>query len=75
MASTAVLSAKVVAVDSGEVSRSTVYSRYNNGHRTLPWGMSSAELCVLSFKLYMKVSPMQDFPMYWEVPFKQDSID
>jgi hypothetical protein len=25
-------------VDSGEVGRSAVYSRYNNGPRTLPWG-------------------------------------
>jgi hypothetical protein len=31
MASTAVSSAKVAAVDSGEVARSAVYSRYNNG--------------------------------------------
>jgi hypothetical protein len=38
VASTAVSSAKVAVVDSGEVGRSAVYSRYNNGHRTLPWG-------------------------------------
>jgi hypothetical protein len=36
VATTAVSSAK--AVDSGEVVRSAVYSRYNNGPRTLPWG-------------------------------------
>jgi hypothetical protein len=36
-ATTAVSSAKVAVVDSGEVARSAVYSRYNNGHRTLPW--------------------------------------
>jgi arginyl-tRNA--protein-N-Asp/Glu arginylyltransferase len=38
MASTAVLSAKVAVVDSGEVGTSAVYSRYNNGPRTLPLG-------------------------------------
>jgi hypothetical protein len=26
-------------LDSGEVGRSSVYSRYNNGPSTLPWGM------------------------------------
>jgi hypothetical protein len=26
-------------VDSGVVGRSAVYSRYNNGSRTLPWSM------------------------------------
>jgi hypothetical protein len=30
------LLAKVAMIDSGEV-RSAVYSRYNNGPRTLPW--------------------------------------
>jgi hypothetical protein len=35
VASTAVSSAKVPDVDSGEVARSAVYSRYNNG----PWAM------------------------------------
>jgi hypothetical protein len=39
MATTAVSSAKVAVVDSGEVGRSTVYSRYKNAPRTLPWGM------------------------------------
>jgi hypothetical protein len=38
MAVTAVSLAKVTVVDSGEVGRSAVYSRYNNGPRTLPWG-------------------------------------
>jgi hypothetical protein len=38
MVTTAVSSAKVAVVDSGEVGRSAVYSRYNNGPRTLPWG-------------------------------------
>jgi hypothetical protein len=36
MATAALSSAKVTVVDSGEVGRSTVYSRYNNGSRTLP---------------------------------------
>jgi hypothetical protein len=36
MASTAVLLAKVAVIDSGEVGRSAVYSRYNNGPRALP---------------------------------------
>jgi hypothetical protein len=35
----AVLSVKVAVVDSGEVGRSAVYSRYNNCPRILPWGM------------------------------------
>jgi hypothetical protein len=38
MATTVVSSANVAVVDSGEVGRSAVYSRYNNGPRTLPWG-------------------------------------
>jgi hypothetical protein len=38
MVTTAVSSAKVAVVDPGEVSRSALYSRYNNGPRTLPWG-------------------------------------
>jgi hypothetical protein len=38
MVTAAVLSAKVSVVDSGEVGRSIVYSRYNNGSRTLPCG-------------------------------------
>jgi hypothetical protein len=38
-ASIAVPSANVTLVDSGEVVRSAVYSRLNNGPRTLPWGM------------------------------------
>jgi hypothetical protein len=37
MATTAVSSAKVAVVDSGEAGKSAVYSRYN-GLRTLPWG-------------------------------------
>jgi hypothetical protein len=38
MVTTAVLLAKVAVVDSDEVGRSAVYSRYNNGPRTLPYG-------------------------------------
>jgi hypothetical protein len=38
VASTAVPSAKVAVVDSGELRRSAVYGRYNNGPRTLLWG-------------------------------------
>jgi hypothetical protein len=37
MANSAVLSANVSVVDSVEVGRSVVYSRYNCGPRTLPW--------------------------------------
>jgi hypothetical protein len=37
VATTAVSSAKFAVVDSGEVGRPAVYSRYNNGPRTLPW--------------------------------------
>jgi hypothetical protein len=38
MAPTAVSLTEVVVVDFGEVGKSAVYSRYNNGPRTLPWG-------------------------------------
>jgi hypothetical protein len=38
MATTAVWSAKVVVIDSGEVGRSSVYNIYNNGPRALPCG-------------------------------------
>jgi hypothetical protein len=38
---TAVSSAKVAMVVVGEVGRSTVYMRYSNGPRTLPWGSPS----------------------------------
>jgi hypothetical protein len=36
VATTALSSSKVAVVDSGEVGRSAVYCRYNNGSRTLP---------------------------------------
>jgi hypothetical protein len=60
VASTAVLSGRVAVVDFGEVGRSTVHIRYNNGPRTLPLGMPTLtdEFCVLSFNLYNEVSPM-----------------
>jgi hypothetical protein len=44
MAAAAVTSAKVAVVDSGEVCMSEVYSRYNNGPRTLLWCTSALTL-------------------------------
>jgi hypothetical protein len=41
VARTAVSSAKVAVVDSGEDGRPAVYSRYNSGPRTLPWDTPS----------------------------------
>jgi hypothetical protein len=38
VATTTVSSAKIAVVDSGEAGMSAVYSRYNNGPRTLPYG-------------------------------------
>jgi hypothetical protein len=43
MATTAVSSAKVAVVDSGEDGRSAVYSKYNNGPSTLPWGYARTD--------------------------------
>jgi hypothetical protein len=43
-ATTAVSSAKDAVVDSGEVGRSSVYGRYNNGPRTLPWATPASTL-------------------------------
>jgi hypothetical protein len=37
VATTAASSAKFAVVDSGEVGKSAVYSRYNNGPGALPW--------------------------------------
>jgi hypothetical protein len=51
MASTAVSSADVAVVGSGEVGR---YDRYNNGPRTVPWSappLNWQEFCVLIFNL------------------------
>jgi hypothetical protein len=61
MVTTAVLLAKVAVVDSGEVRRSAVYSRYNNGPRTLPWdttALTDDKFCVLGFNLYEEVDAM-----------------
>jgi hypothetical protein len=38
VANTAVSSANVAVVESFEAGRSEVYSRYNSGPKTLPWG-------------------------------------
>jgi hypothetical protein len=56
MATTAVSSAKVAAVDSDEVGRSAVYSRYNNGSRTLPWGTPALteDSCVYSVSAFTR---------------------
>jgi hypothetical protein len=55
VANTAVL-LKVVVIDSDEVGRSALYSRYNNGPRTLPWGMPAltGESSVYSFSTFMR---------------------
>jgi hypothetical protein len=45
--STAVSSAKMVVVESGEVGGSAVYIRYNNGPRTLPWSTPALLMTVL----------------------------
>jgi hypothetical protein len=39
--STAISLTNFALVDSGEVDRSAMYSRYNNGPRTLSWGTSA----------------------------------
>jgi hypothetical protein len=54
VASTAVSSAKVAVVDSGEVGWSAVYIRYNNDPRTLPWYacVDWGQFCELGFNLY-----------------------
>jgi hypothetical protein len=41
VATTAVSSAKVAVVNSGDVGRSVVYRRYSNGLRILPWGLKN----------------------------------
>jgi hypothetical protein len=56
-ATTAVSSAKVAVVDSGEAGRPAVYSRYNNGPRTLPCG-TPALTAGFGFNLYEEVSAM-----------------
>jgi hypothetical protein len=56
VATTTVSSARVAVVDSGEVGRSAVYSRYNNGPRTLPCGTpaSTVESSVYSVSTFTK---------------------
>jgi hypothetical protein len=57
---TAASSVNVAVVDSVELGRSAVYSRYNSGPRTLPRGTPAlTEFCALIFKLHEKVSAMQ----------------
>jgi hypothetical protein len=49
-------------IDSGEVGRSAVYSRYHNVPKTLPWGTHAltVESSVYSiFNIYKEVSAMQ----------------
>jgi hypothetical protein len=54
VATTAVFSPKVVVADSGEVGRSAVYSRYNNGPWTLPCGTPALteDSCVYSVSAF-----------------------
>jgi hypothetical protein len=61
VASTAVSPAKVAVVDSGEVDRSAVCIRYNNGPRTLPWVMPALteDSSVYCFNLYEEVYAIQ----------------
>jgi hypothetical protein len=56
MISTAVASAKVAVVDSGEVGRSAVYSSYNNGPRTLLWDTPTlaGKIFVFSVSTFMR---------------------
>jgi hypothetical protein len=52
VASTAVSSANVAVVLSVEAGRSVVYSRYNSGPRTLPWGTPALTTHVTIFILF-----------------------
>jgi hypothetical protein len=56
MAVRAVSSAKVAVVDSGEVDRSAVYSKYNNCPRTLLWSTPALtdDSSVCSVSLFTK---------------------
>jgi hypothetical protein len=56
MATTTVSLAKVAVVDSGEVGRSAMYSRYNNGPRALAWSMPALteEVSVYSVSAFTK---------------------
>jgi hypothetical protein len=44
MAMTAVPSAKVAVMESGEAGRSAVYKRYSKGPRMLPWGTPALQV-------------------------------
>jgi hypothetical protein len=56
MATTAVSSAEVAVVGSGEVGRCAVCSRYNSGPRTLPWVTPALieESAVYSFSTFTR---------------------
>jgi hypothetical protein len=57
VAITAASSPKDAIVDSDEVGRSAVYSRYRSGPRTLPWG--TLVFSIFIFNLEKKVSATQ----------------
>jgi hypothetical protein len=61
MASAAISLTKVTVIGSGEVGRSAVYSRYNNGPRTLPLGMPdlTEEIYVYSVLTFLRKSVIQ----------------
>jgi hypothetical protein len=62
VAITAVSSAKVADVVSGEIGRSAVNRRQSNGPRTLPWGtpaLMGGEFCVFNFNLDEEMSVME----------------
>jgi hypothetical protein len=59
VAMTAVSSAKVVVMESGEVGRSAVYRRYSKGPRKLPWGtpaLTRVKVCEFSVDLYHELA-------------------
>jgi hypothetical protein len=59
VATTAVSSAKVAVMESGEVGRSAVYKRYIKGSRTLPWGipaLTGVKVCEFSVDFYDEVA-------------------
>jgi hypothetical protein len=54
--SSAVSLAKLAVVDSAEIGSFTMYIKYNNGPRTLPWGMLAltGESSVQSVSTFMR---------------------
>jgi hypothetical protein len=60
VAMTAVSSAKVAVMESGEVGRSAVYRRYSKGPRTLPWGTPA-------LTRVRSVSSVLTFTMKWRL--------